>query len=88
MQLDDTERDELIRRLHRVGGQIGGIAKMLEESRECRDVATQFAAATQALRRAGYQFVSQTLAHCLADPDAAEQEGYSPAELERLFLRL
>jgi DNA-binding FrmR family transcriptional regulator len=61
---------------------------MVDDGRECRDVATQFAAATQALRRAGYQFVSQTLAHCLADPDGAADEGYTPDELERLFLRL
>jgi DNA-binding FrmR family transcriptional regulator len=88
MQLDDTERTELIRRLHRVEGQVRGIAGMLEDGRECRDVATQFAAATQALRRAGYQFVSQTLAHCLADPDQAADEGYTPDDLERLFLRL
>ena len=88
MQLDETERNDLIRRLHRVEGQIRGIAGMLEEGRECRDVATQFAAATQALRRAGYQFVSQTLTQCLADPDAAADEGYTPLELEKLFLRL
>ena len=88
MQLEEKERSDLIRRLHRVEGQIRGIAGMLEEGRECRDVATQFAAATQALRRAGYQFVSQTLAHCITEPDLAADEGYSPAELEKLFLRL
>ena len=88
MHLAEAERSELIRRLHRVEGQIRGIAGMLEDGRECRDVATQFAAATQALRRAGYQFVSQTLAQCLADPAAAADEGYTPPELEKLFLRL
>ena len=88
MQLDEAERSDLIRRLHRVEGQIRGIAGMLEDGRECRDVATQFAAATQALRRAGYQFVSQTLARCLADPETAADEGYTPPELEKLFLRL
>lgn len=88
MHLQDTERADLVRRLHRVEGQVRGIARMIEDGRECREVATQFAAATQALRRAGYQFVSQSLAHCLADPAAAEQEGYTPDELERLFLRL
>jgi DNA-binding FrmR family transcriptional regulator len=88
MQLSEQEVADLVRRLHRVEGQIRGIAGMLEDGRECRDVATQFAAATQALRRAGYQFVSQTLAHCLAEPEAAADEGYSPEELERLFLRL
>ena len=88
MHLDERERTELIRRLHRIEGQIRGIAGMLEDGRECRDVATQFAAATQALRRAGYQFVSQTLAHCLDDPERAEREGYSPEQLEKLFLSL
>ena len=61
---------------------------MIEAGRDCRDVSTQIAAATEALRRAGFQYVSRTLAHCLADPDAAADEGYTPAELERLFLRL
>ncbi len=88
MQLNETERAELIRRLHRVEGQVRGIAGMLEDHRDCRDVAIQLAAATQALRRAGYQFVSQTLAHCLTEPDRAAEEGYTPQELERLFLKL
>jgi DNA-binding FrmR family transcriptional regulator len=88
MHLQERERAALVRRLHRIEGQVRGIARMLEDDRECRDVATQFAAATQALRRSGYQFVSQTLAHCLDDPERAEQEGYSPEQLEKLFLSL
>jgi DNA-binding FrmR family transcriptional regulator len=88
MHLDDTERAALVRRLHRIEGQVRGIARMLEDDRECRDVATQFAAATQALRRTGYQFVSQTLTHCLDDPERAEREGYGAAQLEKLFLSL
>ena len=39
-------------------------------------------AATQALRRAGYQFVSQTLAHCLTEPEAAADQGYSPEDIQ------
>ena len=48
MELDTAKRDEILKRLRRVEGQVRGIHAMIEYDRECADVVTQFAAATSA----------------------------------------
>ena len=84
IEIDDEQRTAVIRRLRRVEGQIAGIVRMLEESRDCRDVVTQVAAASKALDRAGFAIVASGLRRCLEDPNGS----VDPSELERLFLSL
>ena len=88
MDVDAEELREVVTRLHRVQGQVDGLAAMVEEGRDCRDVARQFAAATRALERAGARYLVANLAACLRDEDAAAAEGYDAEELQRLFLHL
>ena len=88
MEIAETEVRSVVNRLHRVRGQIEGIEKMLDDGRDCRDVARQMAAATRALERAGVQFLVANLTACLRDEDAAKAEGLDPDELQRLFLQL
>jgi DNA-binding FrmR family transcriptional regulator len=76
----------LVRRLRRAEGQIGGVIRMLEEGRDCRDVVTQVAAVSRALDRAGFAIIASGLRRCLSNPD--ESGAVDPAELERLFLSL
>jgi DNA-binding FrmR family transcriptional regulator len=79
---------DLQRRLRRIEGQVRGIHSMLEEARDCRDVVTQIAAASHALDQVGFRLLAAGLTSCLQDPELAETEGYSIAEVERLFLKL
>jgi DNA-binding FrmR family transcriptional regulator len=73
-----------VRRLRRVEGQIGGIIRMLEEGRDCRDVVVQVAAVSRALDKAGFAIIASGLRECLAQPDPDRNLD----ELERLFLSL
>ena len=50
MQIDPNDLTQVTKRLRRAQGQIGGILKMIEEGRECRDIVTQMAAVSKALR--------------------------------------
>jgi len=84
IEIEAEQRAAVIRRLRRVEGQIAGIVRMLEGSRDCRDVVTQVAAASKALDRAGFAIVASGLRKCLEDGDGS----VDPAELERLFLSL
>jgi DNA-binding FrmR family transcriptional regulator len=84
IQIDDAPRAAIIRRLRRVEGQIAGIIRMMEDSRDCREVVTQVAAASKALDRAGFAIVASGLRRCLETPDGS----VDAAELERLFLSL
>lgn len=88
MQLDDSTLDDVLARLRRVEGQIGGIIKMIEGGRECRDVISQISAASTALDRAGFRILASGLRRCAADPGAAAASGYSQDELERMFTKL
>jgi len=88
VNVDPRELREVVNRLHRVEGQVDGLATMIEEARDCRDVVRQFAAATRALERAGARYLVANLTACLRDEEAAAAEGYDPEELQRLFLQL
>ena len=43
------DKDALIKRLHRIEGQVRGIERMVEEDRYCIDILTQIAAVSTAL---------------------------------------
>ncbi len=88
MELPDEVIDDVRKRLRRVGGQVAGIERMLDEGRECRDVVNQIAAANRALEQAGFRLVSAGLTYCVAHPEEAEADGYPLKEVERMFMRL
>ena len=68
MELDLDEMQSVIRRLNRARGQIGGIVKMIEEGRDCKDIVTQLAAVSKALDRAGFAVIATGLRECLTNP--------------------
>ena len=88
MELPEEVVADLRTRLRRVAGQVQGIERMLDESRECRDMVTQISAANRALEQVGFKLVSAGLTYCLANPVEAEAEGYPLAEVEKMFMRL
>jgi DNA-binding FrmR family transcriptional regulator len=88
MDLHMEHRDDIIKRLKRVEGQIRGLQAMIDDDRDCNDVLTQFAAANRALSRAGFRFFSATMEQCRLNPELADEQGYSPEALEKMFLRL
>jgi DNA-binding FrmR family transcriptional regulator len=84
--LDTDDMTPVINRLRRAQGQIGGVIRLIEEGRDCKDVVTQLAAVNRALDRAGFAIVSSGMRQCLTSPggiDADEQ-----AAMEKLFLTL
>ncbi len=84
MQLDPVSTKTAISRLRRAEGQIGGVIRMLEQGRDCKDVVTQLAAVSRALDKAGFSVVASGLKQCLADPES----DLDVAEMEKLFLSL
>ena len=84
MQLDPDATKKAITRLRRAEGQIGGVIRMLEQGRDCKDVVTQLAAVSRALDKAGFSVVASGLKQCLTDG----QSGLDVAEMEKLFLSL
>jgi DNA-binding FrmR family transcriptional regulator len=86
MEIDKDDLESVLKRLKRAQGQIGGIVRMIEEGRDCREVVTQLAAVSKALDRAGFAVIAVGLRQCFTeDPDGT---GMDTAALEKLFLSL
>ncbi len=71
-----TKEDHL-KRLRRVEGQVRGIQKMVEDDKYCIDVLTQVSAVTKALQAVALGLLDEHMAHCVvnaARAGGAEQE--------------
>lgn len=88
MQIEESASEEVIKRLRRVEGQIGGIVRMLQDRRDCADIVTQLAAASRALDRAGFKLLATGMKQCMSAAANGETEPMSPEQLEKLFLSL
>ena len=86
VELKPEDMGAVVNRLRRAQGQIGGILKMIEEGRDCKDVVTQLAAVNRALDRAGFAIIATGLKQCLSDPDG--DGSMDTAAMEKLFLSL
>jgi len=62
----DTKDDHL-KRLRRVEGQVRGIAKMVEDDKYCIDILTQVSAATKALQSVALNLLDDHMGHCLVE---------------------
>jgi CsoR family transcriptional regulator, copper-sensing transcriptional repressor len=60
-------KDDYLKRLRRVEGQVRGLQRMVEEDTYCIDVLTQVAAVTKALQAVGLGLLEDHLAHCVVD---------------------
>jgi DNA-binding FrmR family transcriptional regulator len=60
-------RQDHLRRLHKVEGQVRGIARMVEQDRYCIDVLTQVSAVTRALHEVALGLLDDHLRHCVVD---------------------
>jgi DNA-binding FrmR family transcriptional regulator len=60
----DNKQDHL-KRLRRIEGQIRGLQRMVEEDTYCIDVLTQVSAATKALESVALLLLEEHLGHCV-----------------------
>jgi DNA-binding FrmR family transcriptional regulator len=67
-------KDDLLKRLARIEGQIRGVSRMVEEDRYCIDILTQISAAQAALDKVALGLLDDHASHCLIDAKASERE--------------
>jgi CsoR family transcriptional regulator, copper-sensing transcriptional repressor len=70
-------KEDYLRRLRRVEGQVRGLQRMIERDEYCIDVLTQVSAATKALQSVALRLLDEHLGHCVAEAIA---EGGQTAE--------
>lgn len=83
-------KDDHLRRLRRIEGQVRGIAKMIEDEKYCIDVLTQVSAATHALQNVALGLLEEHMGSCVVDAakagddEAAEKVQEASAAIARL----
>jgi DNA-binding FrmR family transcriptional regulator len=72
-----SNKDDYLKRLRRVEGQVRGLQRMIESDTYCIDVLTQVSAATKALQAVALGLLEEHLAHCVVE---AAREGGAEAD--------
>ncbi|ONI92997.1 transcriptional regulator [Saccharothrix sp. ALI-22-I] len=60
-------KDDLLKRLRRIEGQVRGLQRMVDNDEYCIDVLTQIAAATKALQAVSLGLLDDHIRHCVAE---------------------
>ena len=72
----NAAKEDYLKRLRRIEGQVRGIARMIDEDVYCIDVLTQVSAVTKALQAVSLALVEDHLGHCVVDAaKASDDEG-------------
>ena len=61
------DKDAIVKRLHRIEGQVRGIERMVEEDRYCIEILTQVGAVKTALESMAFEILNDHVAHCVHD---------------------
>ncbi len=75
------DKEAIIKRLHRIEGQVRGLERMVEDDRYCVDILTQVGAVKTALESLAFQLLDDHVSHCVSDalasgdPEAAGEKG-------------
>jgi CsoR family transcriptional regulator, copper-sensing transcriptional repressor len=65
-----ASKDQLLKRLRRIEGQVGGIQRMVGEDRYCIDVLTQISAVQAALDKVALGLLDDHAQHCVMGAEA------------------
>lgn len=85
--LSDAEQVAAIsKRIKRAQGQLGAVARMLDEGRNCDEIVTQMSAVSKAVNTAAFTLLSASLKECLVEGKSNTEE--VSAQLQKLFLSL
>lgn len=71
---DTKEKQELIKRLNRIEGQVRGIKCMVEEDRYCVDIVTQVSAVQAALNSFNKGLLARHIKTCVVEDIRQEKE--------------
>ena len=83
---DEEQVIAIAKRIKRAQGQLGAIARMLEEGRECADIVTQMSAVSKAVNTAAFTLISSSLKECIEEGKSNSEA--VTAQLQKLFLSL
>lgn len=71
-------KDQYLKRLRRIEGQVRGLQRMVDDDKYCIDILTQVSAVTRALQAVALGLLDEHMGHCVAE--AAAEGGDTAAE--------
>jgi DNA-binding FrmR family transcriptional regulator len=74
-------KDEVLKRLRRIEGQVRGLHRMIEQDQYCIDVLTQLNSVQAALKAVGLGLIDDHVRHCVRE---ALEEGHGDDKVEEL----
>ncbi len=69
-----SSKDDHLKRLRKIEGQVRGISKMVEDDKYCIDVLTQVSAATKALQSVALGLLEDHMGSCVVNAVGTEQD--------------
>lgn len=68
------DKDDLTKRLRRIGGQVAGVERMVDDERYCIDILTQISAIRSALDRVAIEVLDDHARHCVVGATDGDRE--------------
>lgn len=99
MSISEREKKEIVKRLHHIKGQLGGVEKMLDDDRPIKEVYALLKAVEKALHQSIYgvfddqlkkhfaEVLAERLALCPGDCDDAERLQFLKTEFAKFNLK-
>jgi CsoR family transcriptional regulator, copper-sensing transcriptional repressor len=84
-------KDDYLKRLRRIEGQVRGLQRMVDEDTYCIDVLTQISSVTKALQSVALGLLDEHVRHCVTHAQGREGEATADemiTEATRAFERL
>ena len=66
-------KDDYVRRLRRIEGQVRGLQRMVDEEEYCVDILTQLASVTKALQSVGLGLLDEHFRHCVKEAAVGDE---------------
>jgi len=83
--MNNQQKDEVFKRLNKIGGQLKGISKMLSTDRYCMDILVQTRAVAAAIRKVEDLIMYQHLHTCVADSMKSDNQDDKNAKINEVM---
>lgn len=83
---DQEQIDAISKRVKRAQGQLGAVARMLKEGRNCDEIVIQMSAVSKAINTAAFTLISASLKECIVEGKTNSEA--VTEKLQKLFLSL
>ncbi len=74
MPMHHASHPKIVQRLKRAGGHLNSIVQMIDEGRDCLDLAQQLHAVEKAIANAKRELIHDHIEHCLEGGSAADMK--------------